>query len=269
MSPGKQRPHREILRDIATQYSAAGRRLVRALKRLVGSSELVWNTWEHLRNMERLLSYAREARHVPGGAVVFIGSSSVVRFPLAELFAGGTAISRGLGAENLADTTRRLRWTLPVARPSGVVVWAGANDLRALAADPIVVVERVARLLDAIHARFPRVPVAIVGVPPWCDQTVADLDRLRRLNEGLKALAFARTLAFVDMCRPPPRQRSGVPRARDGRRRSQAPRTGRVRAGGPVDRRRRRRGGGRALALARGARAGDRAGAAPSELGGP
>lgn len=269
MSPGKQRPHREILRDIATQYSAAGRRLVRALKRLVGSSELVWNTWEHLRNMERLLSYAREARHVPGGAVVFIGSSSVVRFPLAELFAGGTAISRGLGAENLADTTRRLRWTLPVARPSGVVVWAGANDLRALAADPIVVVERVARLLDAIHARFPRVPVAIVGVPPWCDQTVADLDRLRRLNEGLKALAFARTLAFVDMCRPPLANDLGclVP-AMAAADRKHLGRAGYEQAARwIVD------GGGEAVAalsLSPGARApGDRAGAAPSELGGP
>lgn len=269
MSPGKQRPPREILREIATQYSAAGKRLVRALKRLVGSSELVWNTWEHLRNMERLLSYAREARHVPPGAVVFIGSSSVVRFPLAELFAGGTAISRGLGAENLADTTRRLGWTLPVARPSGVVVWAGANDLRALAADPIVVVERVARLLDAIHARFPRVPMAIVGVPPWCDQTVADLDRLRRLNEGLKALAFARTLAFVDMCRPPLANDLGclVPAMAAADRKHLGWAGYEQTARWIVD------GGGEAVAalsLASGARAPvDRAGAAPSEPGGP
>lgn len=269
MSPGKQPPPREFLREIAAHYSAAGKRLVRALKRLVGSSELVWATWEHLRNMERLLFYAREAGRVPAGAVVFIGSSSVVRFPLTELFAGATAISRGLGAENLAETMRRLRWTLPVARPSGVVVWAGANDLRALAADPILVVERVARLLDAIHARFPSVPVAVVGVPPWCDQSAADLDRLRRVNEGLKALAFARTLAFVDMCRPPLANEAGclVPAmaAADRKHLGWAgyEQTARwiVEEGGEAA---------AALSLAPGARAPeDRAGAEPIEPGGP
>jgi lysophospholipase L1-like esterase len=203
MSPEKRRPAGEVLLDIAQQYGAAGKRLARVVVRKLGGADLVWDTWEMLRNAQRFIRYVREARHAPAGAVVFIGSSSVVRFPVAELFAGGLAIGRGLGAETVADTIRRLRWTMPATRPSGVVVWAGANDLRSLAADPIVVVARVARLLDAIDAIFPRAPVALVGLPPWCDQTDNDLDRLRRLNEGLAALAFARSLAFVDLCRPP------------------------------------------------------------------
>jgi lysophospholipase L1-like esterase len=203
MSPGKGRPASEILADLAAQYGDAGRRLVRALRRMLGRSELVWDTWERLRNLQRMLGYARDAKHVPAGTVVFLGSSSVVRFPLAELFPAAPALNRGLGAESVADTMRRLRRTLPAARPAGVVVWAGANDLRALAADPLVIVERVARLLDAVHARFPAVPLALLGVPPWCDQTDTDLDRLRRLNDGLGSLAFARGVPFVDMSRPP------------------------------------------------------------------
>lgn len=203
MSPGTWSTAKELLLELAAQYGAAGKRLVRVLKRTLGRSELVWDTWERVRNAQRLLGYVREARRVPAGAVVFIGSSSVVRFPLERLFSGGPAVGRGLGAESVADILRRLRWTMPAARPSGVVVWAGANDLRALAADPLVIVERVARLLDAIHAHFPRVPIAILGVPPWCEQTESDLDRLRRLNAGLSSLAFARGHGFVDVDRPP------------------------------------------------------------------
>lgn len=203
MSPTKRRPTREILLDLAMQYGDAGKRLVRVVRRTLGRNELVWETWERIRNLQRLLVYVREARRVPAGTVVFLGSSSVVRFPLEQLFPGAPALNRGLGAESVADTIGRVRWTMPAARPSGVVVWVGANDLRAFAADPLVIVERVARLLDAIDARFPAVPVALLGVPPWCDQTASDLDRLHRLNDGLRSLAFARGIGFVDVLRPP------------------------------------------------------------------
>lgn len=191
------------MRELVQQYGAAGKRLARVVIRLLARSELVWDTWERVRNAQRLLGYVREARHVPEGSVVFLGSSSVVRFPLAQIFKGGTALCRGLGAETIADTIARLRWTLPVARPSGVIVWAGANDLRSLAADPLVVVARLAGLLDAIQMRVPEVPMALLGVPPWCDQTEADLERLSRLNEGLRSLSFARNIPFIDVCRPP------------------------------------------------------------------
>jgi lysophospholipase L1-like esterase len=199
MSPGKRRPTREILIELAVQYGEAGKRLAQAL----GRSEAVVDTWERLCNVPRLVGYVREARRAPSGTVVFVGSSSVVRFPLEQLFPGAPALNRGLHAERLADTMRRLRWTLPVARPSGVIVWAGADDLRALAADPLVIVERLARLLDAIDVQLPGVSITLLGALPWCDQTATALDRLRRLNEGLRALAFARGIAFVGVDRPP------------------------------------------------------------------
>lgn len=210
MSPEKRRPTREALLDLVMQYGEAGRRIARVIRRTLGRSELVWDTWERIRNAQRMLGYMRDARHVPAGSVVFLGSSSVVRFPLARLFPGAPAVGRGLGAENVTDVLRRLRWTMPVARPSGVVVWAGANDLRALALDPILIVERVARLLDAIGGWFPGVALTLLGVPPWCDQTAVDLERLGRLNEGLRALAFARGHAFVDVCRPPLTDEAGL-----------------------------------------------------------
>lgn len=193
----------QLVLDLVLQYGAAGRRLTLGVRKALGGIPIVWEAWEHVRNAQRFVRYFHESPRVPEGVVVLLGASSVVRFPLEELFPGAPVVGRGLGAESVEDTMRRLRWTMPEARPSGVIVWAGANDLRAFALDPLLIVERVARLLDAIRGRYPGVPLALISIPPWCDQTATDLDRLRRLNDGLRSLAFARGLAFVDTCRPP------------------------------------------------------------------
>jgi len=167
-----------------------------------GGPELV-DAYEALKNRGRLIAFRREAGSVAPGTVVFLGSSSVAIFPLDVYYPGRPWLNRGLGVESLVDLLERLDASLPVARPAGIVIFGGMNDLRAEAADPAVIVDRMRRVIDAIAARFPGVAMAILEVTPVCTQTEHDRGRLHALNDGLSEVARAKGLAFVRTNRPP------------------------------------------------------------------
>jgi lysophospholipase L1-like esterase len=161
-------------------------------------------TWlSDQRHAARIEGFAAEAGRVPEGAVVFLGSSTIEGFPFAKLFPGAPCSNRGVGGDTTLGLLRRLDASLPVARPSGIVIYSGANDLRAFHEAPADIVGAMASVLDAIAARFSGVPVALIGTMPVCDPPPGDAERLRALNEGLRALATARGAAFVGTVRPP------------------------------------------------------------------
>lgn len=171
-----------------------------------GGPELV-DTAEAVRIVWRRRAFVREAASVPAGAVVFFGSSSVDSFPFAALYPGAPWLNRGLNTETAKDLADRLEATMPAARPSGVVVWTGMNDLRAESQPADVVVERVTRVLDlvagVIAARYPGVAVAVVEILPTCDTKDEYLERLHQVNRQLAELAKERGIAFVRTDRPP------------------------------------------------------------------
>lgn len=159
--------------------------------------------WLERFNARRLEAFAREAGRVPAGSVVFLGSSTISGFPFARLFPNAPCVNRGIGGDTTPGLIGRLDKSLPVSRPSGFVVYSGANDLRVDGRDPQAIVASTGALLDALEARFSGVPVTLVETLPMSDPPPGDPARLAALNEGIRSLAAARGAALVRTNRPP------------------------------------------------------------------
>lgn len=154
---------------------------------------------------ERLLAVRDENERAPAGSIVFLGSSTIERMPLAELFPAKSALNRGVERATLPELERWLDRLLPRATPAAFVVYAGSVDWREDHARPSEVVERVRSLLDALARRAPNAPVALLGVLSERGADGELLERLAALDDALAALAAARNppAAFVPTLRPP------------------------------------------------------------------
>lgn len=162
-----------------------------------------------LHALSRLDEIRAAQRSVPEGGLLWIGASTVERFPVREHWPRTPQLNAGIAATR-ADTLARLVPRLvPPLEPGGVVVLAGTADRLALPGHPDEAAAAVARLLDALRARLPRTPVLVVGPlperaplegePPRGDAG----DEVRALSAALRAAAEARGMAFVDPAREP------------------------------------------------------------------
>jgi lysophospholipase L1-like esterase len=147
---------------------------------------------------------------VEPGAVVFLGSSTIANFPLAERFPTARTVNLGSPGTNTSELRERLAVELPAdAKPTAFVLNAGSYDLRAgrpggeEPPPPGEIRDRVAGLVQDLQARFPGVPIALIEVLPARDQTDAMRKVLAELNADLAALARDRGLVFVRTNRPP------------------------------------------------------------------
>lgn len=174
-----------------------------AYKNVIPGGPWLIDTAEAMRIRWRRSVYEREASSVPAGMVVFIGSSSVESFPYALYFPGTPWLNRGLATETARDLAARLDRTMPDARPAGVVIWTGMNDLRSDDQPADVVAERVVAVMDLVQKKHPGVPIALVSIPPQCDTKPEYQETLHDLNRRLKDAARARGAAFVDTDRFP------------------------------------------------------------------
>lgn len=102
----------------------------------------------------------------PTGAVVFVGSSSIVKWKsLAEDFPGVKTINRGFGGSELADSVFYADRIVIPYKPRVVVVYAGDNDLKAGKT-----AETVAADFKAFHtkvlAALPSTKIVFIGIKP-------------------------------------------------------------------------------------------------------
>lgn len=174
-----------------------------AYKNVIPGGPWLIDTAEVMRIRWRRSVYEREAANVPAGAVVFLGSSSVESFPYPLYFPGAPWLNRGLATETAEDLAARVERTLPDARPAGVVIWTGMNDLRSYDQPPDVVAQRVAAVMDLVLRKHPGVPIALVDIPPQCDTRPEYQGALHDLNGRLKDAARARGAAFIETDRFP------------------------------------------------------------------
>lgn len=102
----------------------------------------------------------------PRDAVVFVGSSSIVKWTTLEKdFAGHKVINRGFGGSELYDSVYYVdRIVIPYA-PRTVVVYAGDNDLKA-GKTPEKVLADFKAFVAKIHAALPKTRIVYIAVKP-------------------------------------------------------------------------------------------------------
>jgi lysophospholipase L1-like esterase len=102
----------------------------------------------------------------PHGAVVFIGSSSIVKWDSLEKdFAGTKVINRGFGGSELADSVFYADRIVIPYRPRVVVLYAGDNDLHA-GKTPEIVHADFKAFASKIHAALPDTKVVYIAIKP-------------------------------------------------------------------------------------------------------
>ncbi len=109
---------------------------------------------------------ARDRKNsVPAGAVLFVGSSSIVRWETAVAFPDLAVINRGFGGSYLSDTNHYYDRIVAPYRPRVIVLYAGDNDVAA-GMSP----ERIAREFRTFAERtareLPQTKIIFVAIKP-------------------------------------------------------------------------------------------------------
>ena len=162
---------------------------------------------------ERLAAFRRESTPIAPGTVLFIGSSTIERFPLSDCFPGKGLLNRGIGGESAELMLARLDESLPAGRErlAAAVVYAGTIDFRKERVDAAEASRRLARLVDALRDRVRAdLPVLLLGPLPGNE----DDDRYRgagllELEGAYRRLATERGLDFLPLARAPFRAADG------------------------------------------------------------
>jgi lysophospholipase L1-like esterase len=126
----------------------------------------------------------------PKGGVLFVGSSTIVRWKtLQQDFPGVRVVNRGFGGNQIVDTTHFADRMVFPYEPQTIVLRAGGNDIHA-GKSPEQVFDDFKAFVAAVHKRLPRAGIVYVSQPP----TIArwdERDALKKLN-GLVA-AYTKT----------------------------------------------------------------------------
>jgi lysophospholipase L1-like esterase len=138
----------------------------------------------------------------PAGAVLFVGSSSIVKWTsLAQDFPDLKTIRRGFGGSELSDTLYYADRIILPYRPSTVVVYAGDNDLANGRLPEAVFMDYLA-LVRKIHRALPETRIAFIAVKPSLKRWNL-IEQVRRTNELVRTRAASDPrLMFIDIATP-------------------------------------------------------------------
>ncbi|MFM7073267.1 MAG: GDSL-type esterase/lipase family protein, partial [Planctomycetota bacterium] len=135
------------------------------------------------------------------GGVVFIGSSSIVRWKLDEAFPDAGYVNRGFGGSQLADSVRFADRILGPHRPSIVVLYAGDNDL-ANGKTPADVESDFVAFSQRVHTLSPTTRIVYLSIKA-SRKRWALADRIRDANSRVARLvARDSRMRFVDLFQP-------------------------------------------------------------------
>lgn len=101
----------------------------------------------------------------PKGGTLFVGSSSIRAWNLAESFPGRKTINRGFGGSEIADSTHFADRLIVPHEPRTVILYAGDNDLaRGRSAEQVAADFRA--FAATVHERLPKAKVVFIGIKP-------------------------------------------------------------------------------------------------------
>ena len=153
----------------------------------------------------RLLAFAAENAAAPEGTTVWLGSSTIERFPVQELFPSLTSLNRGIGGESAPQLLDRIERSLPGAKPARLIFYVGSIDLRYRRRSPERIAALARSVIEAALEPWEGEPpqVIVLGILPDQEMLPAAVERLERTNAALEELCRARAWRFVPTARPP------------------------------------------------------------------
>ncbi len=133
--------------------------------------------------------------------IVFVGSSSIVRWDLKKSFPDLPVLNQGFGGSHLIDSVHYAdRIVLPY-RPSVVVVYAGDNDL-AGGKTPQRVLKDYQKFVSKVHQQLPRTRIVYIAIKP----SIRRWELIKEVRKANALIAEAAShddrLAFVDVDQP-------------------------------------------------------------------
>jgi lysophospholipase L1-like esterase len=171
--------------------------------------------WEADRRQDhraaRMEQFEAENPAAPAGAIVFLGSSTIERWPLSRCFPGKPCVDRGIGDETAELLLQRLDASIPDARPAGFVLYGGSLDFRREDLAPHVTRARVEAVVAELQRRCgAETPIAVLGLLPEREMPAHDLIRLTLTNNELMRMCAVRGVAWVPTWRPPVKALDGT-----------------------------------------------------------
>jgi lysophospholipase L1-like esterase len=157
-------------------------------------------TWE---DAIRKFEAADTQKPVPPNGIVFIGSSSIVRWDLAKYFPelGARAINRGFGGSVAADATYYADRIVIPYKPRTVVYYSGDNDVESpITADQIAA--EFVNFEQKVRKALPDARIIFISIKPslrrWAFQ-----DKMTAANAKVKAyIASGRNMTYLDVVTP-------------------------------------------------------------------
>ncbi|HEX4129950.1 MAG TPA: neutral/alkaline non-lysosomal ceramidase N-terminal domain-containing protein [Pirellulales bacterium] len=179
--------------------------IVQTVGRLLPASfgkPVVAGTSKWAEAIEAFATQDREHPPQPGG-IVFVGSSSIRRWPLQEYFPELPVLNRGFGGSQLADSVEFAYNIVTPYKPSTVVLYAGDNDLAA-GKSPQEVAADFEAFIRKVRPALPEAKILYLSIKPspkrW---SIVDKGReANRLIEHWIATSGDKRLEFVDVATP-------------------------------------------------------------------
>jgi lysophospholipase L1-like esterase len=135
------------------------------------------------------------------GAVLFVGSSSIRLWKLADSFGQLDVINRGFGGSHLADSVHFLDRLVLKHEPRTVVLYAGDNDI-ASGKTPERVAGDFQAFAKSLHAKLPKTRVVYICIKPSIKRW-ALVDKIRAANKLIAdACAQDERLTYLDVFPP-------------------------------------------------------------------
>ena len=134
----------------------------------------------------------------PSGAILFIGSSTIVRWKtLAEDFPGQQVINRGFGGSQITDSVCYADRIVIPYKPRLIVLRAGGNDLHA-GKTPEQVLADFKAFVEKVRAKLPETRIAYLTINATPSRW-ADAEREKKANELIKDyVAAGKNLDYID-----------------------------------------------------------------------
>ena len=145
---------------------------------------------------------AQDEQHPPTrGGILFVGSSSIVRWDLEKWFPDLPALNRGFGGSMISDSIHFAERIVVPYRPKTIVFYAGDNDI-AKGKTPAVVLADYKTFVGKVHKQLPGAKIVYVAIKPSLSRWKL-VGAMREANQMIREVTLGdKRLEFVDIDTP-------------------------------------------------------------------